>query len=100
MDAQTEAAFAALLDEAQQLRARKNQDYGDSWRDLGALGVFVRWHDKYKRLRALLWDGRAPQVTGEAIRDTLIDALNYNLMMLHLLDQERGAHGPHHNPSR
>ncbi|MNU03346.1 hypothetical protein D3C72_2473360 [compost metagenome] len=77
-----------MLEEAKALRARKNADYGESWRELGALGVFVRWHDKYKRLRRLLWDGGAARVGDERERDTLIDALNYNLMMLYLHDQE------------
>lgn len=93
MNQETEAAFAAILEEARELRARKNADYGDSWRDLGARGVFVRWWDKAKRLRSLLWEGRAASVASEAIRDTLIDALNYCLMMIYLCDEEAKAHG-------
>ena len=78
--------FNQIHTDAMELFARKNADYGDTWRELGAEGVFVRWSDKRARLKTLLWDKKAAQVRDEPIRDTMRDAYVYNLMMIVLLD--------------
>lgn len=92
MPDKTIGAFTDIFTEAMGLFARKNADYGDTWRKLGIKGVFVRWSDKQARLETLLWDSKEAQVQDESIRDTLRDALVYNLMMLYLWDEY--AKGP------
>jgi hypothetical protein len=71
---------------ARALRIRKNADYGDSWRALGARGLFVRLTDKVGRLKSLLWDNRTQQVADESLRDTASDLINYGLFLLYALD--------------
>ena len=82
-----EHAFARLCLTALETYRRKNADYGDAWKRLGLRGVYVRWYDKTQRLLRLLWQGAKPQVADEGTRDTLADALLYNLMALVLYDR-------------
>lgn len=67
---------------------RKNADYGNSWREHGLKGVFIRWADKYKRLNQLLWHGNEAHVKDESIADTIDDAFVYNLMMIFLMKRK------------
>ena len=64
--------------------ARKNHDYGDSFAKLrnelpGA--ILVRIYDKYSRLKTLL-EGADQKVKDESIDDTLMDLANYCIMEL------------------
>lgn len=66
-----------VFDEALNLAERKNHDYGDAWRDQGWRGNLSRVFEKSKRLRTLLWNGRAEAAqVRENVRETAIDQIN------------------------
>lgn len=75
----------ALCDELNDLYARKNHDYGDSFHltfeEEGLAMARIRLGDKFNRFKALS-RGAEQLVEGEALRDTLIDLANYALMTI------------------
>lgn len=75
-----------IQDEARELFARKNKDYGDSFADYGPVGVLVRMGDKIKRLSSITKNG-ITLVNDEKLRDTLLDLHNYSAMAIMLLDE-------------
>lgn len=62
-----------------ELFKRKNKDYGDSFRDLGPIGILTRCMDKIKRAIQVLETDQL-MVQEEAVRDTLNDLRIYTLM--------------------
>ena len=72
-----------ICDEINELYAKKNHDYGDSFaqsfREEGMAMVRIRLGDKFNRLKALTRGGEQ-KVSDESIRDTLIDLANYAIM--------------------
>lgn len=73
----------ALCLEINDLYARKNADYGDSFHisfeEEGMAMVRIRLGDKLNRFKALS-RGNEQMVKDESIRDTLMDLANYTLM--------------------
>jgi len=73
----------ALCHEINDLYARKNADYGDSFHtsfeEEGMAMVRIRLGDKFNRFKTLS-RGNSQQVKDESIRDTLLDLANYALM--------------------
>ena len=73
----------ALCLEMNDLYARKNADYGDSFHisfeEEGMAMVRIRLGDKLNRFKALS-RGNEQMVKDESIRDTLMDLANYALM--------------------
>lgn len=65
------------------LYARKNADYGDSFhtsfKEEGMAMVRIRLGDKFNRFKTLS-RGTEQKVKDESIRDTLMDLANYALM--------------------
>ncbi len=84
-----------LCDGLNQLYARKNHDYGDSFHQTfveeGLAMARIRLGDKFSRFktlsRILPTDSTQQQVTDESIRDTLLDLANYAIMTVLELDQ-------------
>ena len=74
--------------EALELFAKKNADYGDAFANYGAVGVIVRMGDKIARLANITNRG-INLVEDEKIRDTLIDLHNYAAMAIMLMDEEK-----------
>lgn len=77
------AAHAAILDEMQELYARKNADYGDSFAQLRKRYpnfVCMRIFDKLNRLDTLMQPGYEAKVVDEKLEDTLMDIANYAVM--------------------
>ena len=70
-------AYDILHQEKVTISEKKNHDYGDNISELGLKGLFVRIHDKTKRLEALLWNDNENLVKDETIEDTLKDLSNY-----------------------
>ena len=74
------------------LYARKNADYGDSFHlsyiEEGMAMPRIRLGDKFNRFKSLTRN--KAQVNDESIRDTLIDLANYALMTVLELDEEQG----------
>lgn len=73
----------ALCDELNELYARKNHDYGDSFHQTfveeGLAMSRIRLGDKFSRFKTLSRDPER-KVNDESIRDTLIDLANYAIM--------------------
>ena len=90
------AFHAAVLDKASTLTRRKNTDYNPSTDALGnlrlcehmalaptAVGIAVRLGDKYSRLCQLVKVGDAQRlVKDEKIEDTVLDIINYSVLLL------------------
>lgn len=92
---------AATCDRARAITQAKGHDYSgteDTLANLRAVeafglcpaekGVLVRLCDKFKRLSRLVGDGAAPQVQNESVDDTILDMVNY-LILLAALRKER-----------
>lgn len=85
----------AICDGLNQLYARKNHDYGDSFHQTfveeGLAMARIRLGDKFSRFKTLSrispTDSTQQQVTDESIRDTLLDLANYAIMTVLELDQ-------------
>jgi hypothetical protein len=66
-----------IYDEALNLAATKNTDYGDAWRDQGWRGNLSRVFEKAKRLRTVLWRSNVqPTAVRETVRETAVDMIN------------------------
>lgn len=81
-----------ICDEINELYAKKNHDYGDSFaqsfREEGMAMVRIRLGDKFNRLKALTRVGEQ-KVADESIRDTLIDLANYAIMTVLEMEGEK-----------
>lgn len=103
MPTQLHDVHRTLSDAARELLLRKARDYAgeaDALATLKAsaalgvdpsLNVVLRMNDKLHRLKHLI--GRDPAVRDEAVRDTVIDLINYAILY-YALEQERHAHTP------
>lgn len=88
-----------ICDELNQLYAKKNHDYGDSFHQTyveeGLAMTRIRLGDKFSRFKTLsrlsAGDSGQQQVTDESIRDTLMDLANYALMTILEMDGEKNA---------
>jgi hypothetical protein len=76
----------AIQQEALELFAKKNADYGDAFAKYGVIGVLMRIEDKIQRSMSITKNG-VNLVNDEGIRDTLIDLHNYAAMALMLLNE-------------
>ena len=74
---------AEICKEINDLYARKNHDYGDSFHQTfveeGMAMARIRLGDKFNRFKTLSRGGDQ-KVNDESIRDTLIDLANYAIM--------------------
>jgi hypothetical protein len=76
-----------IQDEARELFAKKNKDYGDSFAKYGPIGVLIRLEDKIQRAISIDKNG-VTLVNDESMRDTMIDLHNYSAMMIMLMDEK------------
>ena len=94
----------ALCDRAREITKAKGHDYSgadDTLANLKAVaalglcsaekGVLVRLCDKFKRLSRLVGDGAAPQVKDESVEDTILDMLNYLILLAALRKEKADA---------
>ena len=83
---------ADICKEINALYAKKNHDYGDSFRQTfaeeGLTMARIRLGDKLSRFNTLTKSGDQ-QVNDESIRDTLIDLANYAIMTVMELDEQK-----------
>ena len=74
-----------ICKELNDLYAKKNADYGDSFAKLrqeyGSPAILIRLEDKLGRLKRLMM-GNEQNIKDENIEDTLIDLANYAIMEL------------------
>lgn len=75
-----------IQNEALELFAKKNIDYGDAFAKYGVIGVLMRIEDKLQRSMSITKNG-VNLINDEGIRDTLIDLHNYSAMALMLIDE-------------
>lgn len=82
-----------ICEEINDLYARKNHDYGDSFHQTfveeGMAMARIRLGDKFNRFKTLS-RGNEQKVNDESIRDTLIDLANYAIMTI--LEMEVSDH--------
>ena len=94
-----------LCDEARALSEKKGHDYSGTADTLANLktceaiglcraeiGILVRLTDKFKRLAVLIGSGEAPQ--NEPIHDTILDVLNYTLLLAAVLEEQAATPCP------
>jgi hypothetical protein len=77
----------SIQNEARELFAKKNKDYGDAFANYGTVGVIVRMGDKIQRMMSISKNG-VRLVDNENLRDTLIDLHNYAAMAIMLMDEK------------
>ena len=75
-----------VQNEALELFAKKNMDYGDAFAKYGVIGVLMRIEDKIQRSMSITKNG-VNLVADESMRDTLLDLHNYAAMALMLMDE-------------
>ena len=75
-----------IQEEALELFAKKNADYGDAFAQFGIIGVLMRIEDKIQRSLSITKRG-VQLVQDEGLKDTLIDLHNYAAMALMLHDE-------------
>ncbi|MBQ8708014.1 MAG: DUF1599 domain-containing protein [Succinivibrionaceae bacterium] len=82
----------AICQEINELYARKNHDYGDSFHQTFVEEGFamsrIRLSDKLNRFKALSRKEGERQVKDESLRDTLIDLANYAIMTVLEMEEE------------
>lgn len=94
--ANTDKTAQGLAYELDNIRQRKNNDYGNSFERLnnqfGPLAGVIRIHDKINRILSLV--DREQQVVDESLIDTYMDLANYANMQLEWLERRGGKeHG-------
>ena len=80
---------ADICEELNEIYARKNHDYGDSfgkgYAEYGIVMAVIRLEDKLNRLKSLI--KAEALVKDESINDTLMDLANYAIMTV--IERER-----------
>ena len=80
---------ASICQELNEIYARKNHDYGDSfgkgYAEYGIVMAVIRLEDKLNRLKSLI--KAESLVKDESINDTLMDLANYAIMTV--IERER-----------
>ena len=79
--------LSKVQQEAYNLFAIKNEDYGDAFSNYGPIGVIIRMNDKINRLVSIS-SNHVKLVPDETLRDTLIDLHNYSAMAIMLIDNK------------
>lgn len=82
--------FKGIISECEQLRWHKLNDYGPTYNEYGYVGLLVKLGDKYGRIKKLYQkslSGERPNF--ESARDSLVDLVNYSVMAIMELDDER-----------
>ena len=82
---------ASICEDLNEIYARKNHDYGDSFgkgdAEYGMVMAVIRLEDKLNRLKSLI--KAEALVKDESINDTLMDLANYAIMTV--IERERTA---------
>lgn len=76
--------FIEIIETIKELRLRKSEDYGNSWKVFGLMGVVYQIMSKSIRIWNLTRNGKDPK--NESLRDSFIDMANYAIMAAQLLD--------------
>ena len=79
--------FIKVINEIVELKTKKSQDYGNSWRLFGLQGIYYQIGNKFFRLWNLFTKKKDPQ--NESLRDTLRDMAVYCIMAVQLIDSKQ-----------
>lgn len=83
----------ALCKELNELYAKKNHDYGDSFHQTfleeGFAMSRIRLSDKFNRFKALSRKDHERLVKDESLRDTLLDLANYAIMTVLEMEEQQ-----------
>ncbi len=79
--------FTEVLHRRLNIFAKKNSDYGSSFRIDGLVGIVLRLGDKLMRLKQTSKDGHVIQVKDEGLGELFLDMGNYCDMGLILLEE-------------
>lgn len=82
--------FRAVVDEVLHLaRGEKTEAYGETWKNTGLLGIYIKIMIKEGRLHQLVWKDRNYEGTGgESVRDTLLDIAAYAIYGVIAFDEQ------------
>jgi len=76
--------FVKICNEIIELKKKKANDYGNSWRAFGIKGLYYQLGRKFARI----WLNKDnSNFKNESLRDSLIDNAVYSLMAIQLLDE-------------
>jgi hypothetical protein len=76
--------FIEIIDSLKDLRIRKSNDYGYSWKIYGLDGIVWQLKSKFIRMTNLVNSGLKP--TNEPLEDTFRDIANYAIMAIQLIE--------------
>jgi len=80
--------FVKVLQDMEHLaRGKKTNDYNETWKRLGLIGLYLKIFIKEGRLNQLVWKGVEPQVADESVKDTLRDLACYAVYGLIALEE-------------
>ena len=82
--------FVNCLKQMEKVFRDKNRDYGNSFRFWGITGLVVRIGDKVFRIKQLSNKHYKRKIRDEKMPDTALDLANYAVMLLILLNENRG----------
>ena len=82
--------FRLVVDEVLRLaRGPKTEAYGETWKNTGLLGIYIKIMIKEGRLHQLVWKDRNFNGTGgESLRDTLLDIAAYAMYGVITFDEQ------------
>lgn len=80
--------LSEIQQQALELFARKNADYGDAFAKYGLAGVLMRIEDKIQRCISITRNG-INLVSDEGLQDTLLDLHNYAAMAMMLYKENK-----------
>jgi hypothetical protein len=84
---QAEKIFKDILPAVLERFVRKNADYGDSAKFLGAKGQFADINPKFWKLYRALWLGE--RLVGESVEEILHDLIGHCLLSLYFMDTDQ-----------
>jgi hypothetical protein len=75
----------------------KNEAYGKSYKDYGAIGIIIRMNDKINRMKTITKSSVSINVGDESVRDSIKDLGCYCILALMELDRLESEQDDIHN---
>jgi len=84
MNEKEKQQFIEIIESIKELRLKKSQDYGYSWKIYGIDGIVWQLKSKFIRMTNLIRKGSV-QPANEPLVDTFMDIANYAMMAVQLI---------------
>jgi len=84
MNEEEKQKFIDIIESIKELRLKKSEDYGYSWKVWGLEGVVWQLKSKFIRMTNLTKKGKIP--ANEPLIDTFKDIANYAIMAVQLIE--------------